>query len=200
MTDAVNKFLAENRVGDNTPLMILASGRVLSVQASANHYCSPKDNEGPYSLVEVLVEQGGAPAEFDGLSSDEGLYSFVPVRLVNAVIASNGGILTDRMNEIDFERLGDLIAGYDQRARVGGFEPKQDGSGFYDGVTPQDCGGFNGSDHSYRLTKLVKLGLAEHRKGPTWGKASTRYKGAKKYRPSDLGRLVWKVASGMGRV
>ena len=59
-------------------------------------------------------------------------------------------------------------------------------------IKPMDVGGSNGSHHSYTLTKLVRLGLADHRKaGCDWGVAPTRYRGSKAYRPSDLGLKVW---------
>lgn len=59
-----------------------------------------------------------------------------------------------------------------------------------DGASPLDCGGSNGSDHSYRLTKLARLGYAEHRqRGKPWGDVATRdARGSKVYRPTDKGR------------
>lgn len=94
------------------------------------------------------------------------------------------------LSEIDIERLCDLIDGYDHRAKFG-WETGIDGR-LFDGVAPIDCGGSNSSDHSYRFTKLTKLGLAEHRKrGFPWGRAPSRgYRGSKVYRPTELGRAV----------
>lgn len=95
--------------------------------------------------------------------------------------------LTDRDHEI----LGDLIAAYDQQARIG-WQPKMSGEGVWDGVAPLDCGGSDGSDHSYRLSKLAKMGFADARKGASeWNKFSTRYKGSKAYRPTDAGRAEY---------
>ena len=87
-----------------------------------------------------------------------------------------------RLSERDWDILGALIWAYDHNLKYG-----------RDGVSPLDCGGHDGSDHSYRLTKLVKLGLAEHRKGREWGKASTRFRGSKKYRPTDAGRRAAEI-------
>ncbi|UIJ43752.1 hypothetical protein LZK98_11685 [Sphingomonas cannabina] len=53
---------------------------------------------------------------------------------------------------------------------------------------PLDCGGSNGSDHSYRLSKLVKLGLAEGKQ--RWGVSCSGSRGSKVYRPSPLGIAV----------
>jgi hypothetical protein len=40
-----------NKVG----LITLSNGVELSVQASENHYCSPRDNDGPWISVEVGI-------------------------------------------------------------------------------------------------------------------------------------------------
>ncbi len=92
-----------------------------------------------------------------------------------------------RLTEIDAERLADLVAAYDTLVTMTFFGDQD----LY-GVAPIDCGGTNGSDHSYRLTKLARMGLADHRKrGYDWGKAPTRgYRGSKIYRPTALGRAV----------
>lgn len=58
--------------------------------------------------------------------------------------------------------------------------------------TPLDVGGHNGSHHSATLTASVKKGLAEHRKGLTWGVASTRVRGSKVYRASAAGLELWR--------
>jgi hypothetical protein len=87
------------------------------------------------------------------------------------------------LGDVDREFLADLIFGYRQTLPYRA--PP------YDGAAPIDCGGTNCSDHSYRFTKLVKLGLAEHRKrGLPWGSAPTNRRGSKVYRPTPLGLAV----------
>lgn len=55
--------------------------------------------------------------------------------------------------------------------------------GYLDGwARPLDCGGHNGSDHSYRLSRLVKLGLAEARQRSVW-----MSRGSKVYRITAAG-------------
>ena len=50
---------------------------------------------------------------------------------------------------------------------------------------PMDVGGVNGSDHSYRLTKLARLGFAEQQqRGPQMSR------GSKCYRITEAGRLA----------
>lgn len=71
------------------------SGLTLSIQASRTHYCSPQANEGPYSLVEVMVCTDVHPRAFikdKGRRAEDGVYGWVPVSLVQAVIEKNGGV------------------------------------------------------------------------------------------------------------
>lgn len=95
--------------------------------------------------------------------------------------------LTDR----DFETLGEMISAWLGASRY--HSPPE-----YVGVAPIDFGGSNGSHHSLTATKLVKHGMAEHRKrGQHWGQASTRFRGSKQYRPTEAGRKAfadWKAA------
>jgi len=56
---------------------------------------------------------------------------------------------------------------------------------------PLDCGGSNGSDHSYRLTKLVKAGAAEQKQRMPWAG-----RGSKVYRITEAGKALfytWKA-------
>lgn len=91
--------------------------------------------------------------------------------------------IAGRLSEVDCERLFDLIAGYEHCAQF-----RKDREGDRYGVAPIDCGGTDSSDHSYRFTKLVRLGLAEHRKrGCDWGQSPRRVRGSKVYRPTPRG-------------
>lgn len=77
-----------------------------------------------------------------------------------------------RMTERDIEVLGDLRAAVDNCEGIG--------AGSW--VRPLDCGGSNGSDHSYRLSKLSKAGLAESRV------RSCLERGSKLYTITEKGR------------
>jgi len=62
-------------------------------------------------------------------------------------------------------------------------------------ATPLDCGGSNGSDHSYRLSKMSDLGLVQskqrHGEVPLEGengKKRWRGRGSKEYRITEAGR------------
>lgn len=85
------------------------------------------------------------------------------------------------LTDCDFEILAELIYCCDE-SRYGGNR----GTGQ---AAPLDCGGSNGSDHSYRLTKMSRLGYAEHKQlgAVEWGDVTTRNaRGSKVYRPTDM--------------
>lgn len=73
-----------------------ADGLRLSVQASAGHYCEPREDFGPWSMVEV-----GFPSErvedlmpYAETPSDptNTVYGWVPVEVVERVIEAHGWI------------------------------------------------------------------------------------------------------------
>lgn len=75
-------------------------GTSLSIQAGQNLYCTPRENEGPWTHVEVGFIQDAndervtPPIEWDeyadsGFPSD--IYCYVPFELVEAFVASHGG-------------------------------------------------------------------------------------------------------------
>lgn len=77
------------------PEIVCANGFKMSVQASRMHYCSPRDNVGPWRTVEI-----GSPNRIEPLLWDyavepgkwtETVYGYVPVELVAAVIEVHGG-------------------------------------------------------------------------------------------------------------
>jgi hypothetical protein len=71
-----------------------------------------------------------------------------------------------KLTKRDLEVLHDLAAGPDAWVR------------------PMDLGGRDGSDHSYRLSKLSRLGLVDARPRSTWA----NQRGSKEYRLNDAGR------------
>jgi len=73
------------------PQIKCVDGTALSVQASASHYCAPRDDVGPYSLVEVgyLSEDPKAWEEY----RDGAIYGFVPVDKVREFVALHGGLV-----------------------------------------------------------------------------------------------------------
>lgn len=82
------------------PKVKCADGVELSVQASKYHYCSPREDAGPHSCVEVgYIEKGGEivtpPDDWrehtDGPDFPNSVYAYVPIKKVEDFIAAHGG-------------------------------------------------------------------------------------------------------------
>ena len=79
--------------------IVCEDGTRLSVQASSHHYSTPRDDDGPYTHVEVgfpTVEPPESWADyFDGRwDTDDrtgSVYGYIPVELVREYIESHGG-------------------------------------------------------------------------------------------------------------
>lgn len=83
---------------DQLPRIVCADGTSLSVQASCYHYCTPRNNVGPYTHVEVGHPSIRPPqlwidehCECPSTPLDT-TYPYVPIELVLFFIASHGGI------------------------------------------------------------------------------------------------------------
>jgi hypothetical protein len=94
----VNKYLEKHaaftRIGTRrlTPRLFCADGFNMSVQVSSCHYCTPRTEEGPYHKVEVGYPSEPVP-EFEAYcDGDNDVYGYVPVEIVDSVIAAHGGI------------------------------------------------------------------------------------------------------------
>ena len=81
----------------NRPYAICKDGFSISIQASKNHYCSPRlDMMGEYDEVEL-----GFPSQLDELIDDfaedpdttQTVYGYVPVEVVDALLEKHGGIV-----------------------------------------------------------------------------------------------------------
>lgn len=87
-----NIFAAMMAMRENRPEAICADGFKMSIQASDEHYCQ-KTNDGSYASVEI-----GFPSSSESLLDDygdDGVYGYVPLTVVDAIIAKHGGILLD---------------------------------------------------------------------------------------------------------
>ena len=89
----INEYLRSNPIP--APHIQCRDGFTMSVQASEFHYCTPKNNIGPWTRVEV-----GFPSQKEDLLMDyaedpdhptETVYGYVPVEIVIAIIERHGG-------------------------------------------------------------------------------------------------------------
>lgn len=81
---------------ERTPRLYCMDGTTLSVQTGENNYCSPRDNNGPWTHVEV-----GFPSKHfllldqykDGNDDPLGsVYGYVPVEVVEKIIEECSGL------------------------------------------------------------------------------------------------------------
>ncbi len=94
----VQDYLSHKPTGYLHDPVLCVDGFRVSVQASNGHYCEPRKNTGPWSQVELgypSADPGGvirAHAE-DPAPPTETVYPYVPIELVEALIAQHGGIV-----------------------------------------------------------------------------------------------------------
>jgi len=74
-----------------------ADGFSMSVQASTFNYCAPRNDDGPYSQVEVGFPSAREEMLMDWAEDPDDptgtVYGYVPVSVVTNVIAKHGGIV-----------------------------------------------------------------------------------------------------------
>lgn len=79
------------------PRAVLEDGFELSIQASKNHYCSPRiDDADEYSSFEIGYpsEEVKSLKEYAENGSEScSVYTFVPVEIVNKILEDHGGIV-----------------------------------------------------------------------------------------------------------
>ena len=88
--------------------VVCADGFEMSVQASRGHYCSPREDEGPYTAVEI-----GFPNRRDALLMPhielpdgdplDSVYPWVPARLVMKVIQKHGGRISGELPPLNLK-------------------------------------------------------------------------------------------------
>ena len=78
------------------PRILCKDGASISVQANSNCYCSPRNDTGPYTHVEVGYPSHPFPEavtykeDFDADDCDT-IFAYVPIELVETWIYSHGG-------------------------------------------------------------------------------------------------------------
>ena len=82
--------------GDLRPRVFFRNGGSISMQASHEHDCVPKDAAGPYESIELGYPLGGAklPEDLNDFVTEEDsqIYGFVPAIVVVKLIELNGGV------------------------------------------------------------------------------------------------------------
>lgn len=85
---------------EHLPRIQCADGFAMSVQASAYHYCTPRDSVGPtYQTVEIGYPTSKVDAFMEYIDGDDSaptdtVYGYVPIETVAQAILDHGGFAT----------------------------------------------------------------------------------------------------------
>lgn len=71
----------------------------MSVQASSHHYCSPRNDVGPWTAVEVGFPNKTIPELEQYGEKESPVYCWVPIELIEKIIEDNGGMGDDEWPE-----------------------------------------------------------------------------------------------------
>ena len=79
------------------PRIELADGENISIQASGTHYCSPRDDHGPWSMVEIGFPSCKPQKEMmvyaeDASNPTSTVYGYVPIQIACDFINQHGGL------------------------------------------------------------------------------------------------------------
>jgi hypothetical protein len=81
--------------------IVCEDGFTVSVQASALHYCEPRNDEGPYSAVELGFPSEEEPLIVEFADEEDNLtetvYGWVPSHVVKKLMAKHGGIMEGQL-------------------------------------------------------------------------------------------------------
>lgn len=106
----VNLFDKAKAYSVNRPRVVCADGFSISVQASENHYCEPREN----FLKEYKTVELGFPSEEEPMLLDYAddstdptytIYGYVPTELVDKVLEKHGGIDSKVMGKVIYDFL-----------------------------------------------------------------------------------------------
>jgi len=94
-------------------------GTTLSVQASSFHYCSPKNDEGPYTCVEVGFPSSAPSGKLkeygdgSGLGQESEVYGYVPWDAVyEFIFEEHGGIVDGELPPIKESLLVKIVSAF----------------------------------------------------------------------------------------
>jgi hypothetical protein len=95
-TKSVQDHLMAPRERFTAKRITCADGFSISVQAHDGAYCRPRDSQGPWYKVELGFPSEALGPEFTEYCEDpekptETVYGYVPIELVEALIARHGG-------------------------------------------------------------------------------------------------------------
>lgn len=142
----------------NNPRIYFNNGGSVSVQASHTHYCEPRNDEGPYSEMELgfptqgteipdsllQYEETSQGGKGEGFNPYETVYGYVPVAVIKELINANGGIKSGQlppMAEDDYESSVENDDYDEKQERNYGVEDLNELGGYIGGKEPEKISG-----------------------------------------------------------
>jgi len=78
---------------DTLPRITLNWGMTLSIQVGRGLYCTPRDEFGPWTHVEIGFPNRKLPSEFGEYTDGTGdVFAYVPIEMVGKLFYNNGGM------------------------------------------------------------------------------------------------------------
>ena len=94
--DYINRHGRPRRGLSSLPPIECADGFRMSVQVGRMLYCTPRDDDGPWTEVEVGFPTAAEPDLLPYMDGEDDptqcVYGYVPFEIVDAIIARHGGI------------------------------------------------------------------------------------------------------------
>ena len=91
---------------------VCADGFTVSIQASTGGYCSPRNDEGPYTAVEVgypsRVDSLLLPYAEDSENPTQTVYGWVPSAVVLECLESHGGWVSGEIPPMEIYDRGEI--------------------------------------------------------------------------------------------
>lgn len=97
--NSISKYLLENRLRGclwTSKHIECKDGFSISVQASEIHFCTPRNNKGPWTHFELFFNKG----EYSDLCDSFDISSHTPLSVVESIIKEHGGIQPDKFEKI----------------------------------------------------------------------------------------------------
>lgn len=99
----IKQLTSGYQIRELAPRVTCADGFVMSVQVSSSHYCTPRiDDAVEYDSVEIGFPSEAEPLIMSFAEREEDptgtVYGYVPVSIVDEVIAKHGGFKVENEN------------------------------------------------------------------------------------------------------
>lgn len=91
------KVFSTYEIKEPVPPIRCVDGSTLSAQANTRTYCTPENNTGPWTHVEIGYPSVLPPSSWDEYADGSGIYARVPIKLVAEYIWHHGGVADEQV-------------------------------------------------------------------------------------------------------